>query len=132
MKTIHLQYLTGSALALFPIAVNLLLVLADYHQKVTFIAGGLISASAGIFWVKLMQAWTAKYCVTSGSGVRIVTGLATLFISMILCRFVIPESVPVHYYSGMSIMIYYQHALQGLCYLLVTLCFWRTSTPKMA
>ena len=132
MKKTHLQYLTGAALALYPIVVNLLLVLADYLEKVTFIAGGLISVGAGIFGVKLMEIWTTRYCVPSGSGVRIVAGLVALLVSMIFCIYVIPESVPVHYYSGMSIMIYYRHALQGLCYLLVTLCFFRTTTPKIA
>ena len=95
MKRIHLQYLTGSALALFPIAVNLLLVFADYHQKLTFVTSGLISAATGITWVKLLQVWAAHSGVTKGGGIRIAVGLAALAISMVLCWSVIPECLRV-------------------------------------
>jgi hypothetical protein len=98
-----------------PVLLNGYLMKADVH----FAYSALITAGVGLLWTKWLLILLRLYHWIK----KLAFGILSIALSCGTVINLIPEGLPVDYYSGLNIMTYFEHGMLLMVFVLTTVLF---------
>jgi hypothetical protein len=102
-----------------PVLFHFSVMRAEVAQQLHFTTATLVTVGVGLLWTKWLLILLRRYHWIK----KIAFGILSIALSCGTVTNLIPENLPVHYYSGLVLTTYFYHGTLSVVFVLATVLF---------